>query len=123
MGGGTAQGNREGGVVTERLDPNLFVDRPRYLRKSEVAARYAMTTKSLTRLINHPDATRRFPPASIIMNATPFWSVDDLDRFDIEQIELSKHRSVKRPAEEFIPKPGQKRRPPTYRKDEPGDAV
>lgn len=108
--------------MSEENHPNMFIERPRYLRKTEVAQRYAMTTKSITRLLTHPDASRRLPPASMVVNATPYWSIDDLDKFDTAQIELSKSRMVKRPADEFIPKPGQKRRTPTYRKDEPGSA-
>jgi hypothetical protein len=98
-------------------EPGMFIDRVRYLRKTEVAHRYAMTTKSVTRLLNHPDAARRLPPATLVIGATPYWSVDDLDQFDVEQIELSRHRQVKRPAEEFIYKPGQARRATGYKKE------
>jgi hypothetical protein len=92
--------------MTEKIEPNMFVDRPRYLRKTEVAARYARSITSITLLLNHPDATRRMPPASLIVGSTSFWSVDDLDRFDAEQMELSKHRTVVRHGPPFKGKKG-----------------
>jgi len=90
--------------------PNLFTERQRYLSKQEVATRYSRTVNGITYLLNHRDITRRMPPPSLVMGNVPYWSVDDLDRFDVEQIELSKTRQIRRP--------GPKRRASSYRDEE-----
>jgi hypothetical protein len=82
--------------VTEKIDPTLFIDRPRYLTKSEMATRYATSLTTITSWLNHVDATQRLPPARLTVGSKAFWAVDDLDRFDAEQAELSKHREVRR---------------------------
>lgn len=77
--------------------PFMFEDDqgPRYLRKTDVAARYAMSLQTLTRHLNHPDIEQRFPPPTLVVGLVGFWSVDDLDRFDAVQAEYSKHRKLK----------------------------
>lgn len=82
----------------------------RYLSKEEVALRYDMSPRTLDRMLHHIDAEQRFPPPSLHMERLPYWSVLDLDRFDIEQIEFSKNRSIRRPSDEYLSRPGQKRR-------------
>lgn len=86
---------------TPEADPpaafDLDATGPAYLNKADVARRYAMTKHGLQKLINHPDVTQRFPPPSLIMGNAPYWALVDLDRFDAEQEELSKHRQLQRP--------------------------
>lgn len=81
-----------------------------YLRKPEVAKRYTLTTRTLDRLMLHPDVSQRFPPPSLIMGRTPYWSVDALDRFDAEQEQLSRQREVKLFDDRYRSTPGQPKR-------------
>lgn len=77
----------------------------RYLSKEEVAERYDMSPRALDRMLRHIDADQRLPPPSLYMQRLPYWSVLDLDRFEVRQIELSKSRAVRRLGDEFIRRP------------------
>jgi hypothetical protein len=105
-------------MSSERQPNPNDLGQTRYFRKGEVARRYAMSIKSVTRLLNHPDATQRLPRPALVVNQTPYWSEPELERFELEQMELSKSREIKRPKDEIIPKRGDPRRVGHYPDDE-----
>lgn len=82
----------------------------RYLSKQEVAERYDMSARALDRMLRHPDADQRLPPPSLYMDRVPYWSLLDLDRFEVQQIELSKTRMVRRLRAEFTGRVGRRYR-------------
>jgi hypothetical protein len=81
----------------------------RFFGKAEVALRYDMTVRHLNKLLQHPDPERRFPAPTLVVGLKPGWSEADLDRFDAEQAELSKRRSVRQFDEPYMRKSGQAR--------------
>ena len=100
------------GTEPQPETPKFEFDRdgPTYLRKSEVARRYSLDRHTIERLMLHPDVALRFPSPSLVIGLVQYWSVNDLDRFDAEQEEVSRRREGRRPDEQYRSKPGQPKR-------------
>ena len=65
-----------------------------YLRRSDIADRLRLHTRTFLRLRKHPDPSVRFPAPTMILNHVPLWSIEVVEEYERLQQELSKDRTT-----------------------------